>query len=164
MQFYNDYEVIVKHWLTHYSEFGVMLHDLDRDIKETRELLSTMRDITPIAKYEGMPHGSDGQLYEVERVTSDIIETEAKLKNLKRSREILDNHLGRLKRAMDTLPAEDKEILESRFLYNVPFTRIGKSDTWSKRKVRRLIKQLALYIFGIEAETTRENPYNFLIK
>lgn len=162
MWYYNDFEIVTKHWLKCYAELGITLHDIEAEISETKKLLATMRDITPIAKYEGMPHGSDGQLYEVERITSDIIDKEKHLDELKEKKNILAEHIAKIQRAVHTLEDSDQELLRLKYLYNIPFNRLGKNEKWTKRKINKIVRQLTLYLFGIESEVTKKNPFIFL--
>ena len=162
MQYYNEFEIVMRHRLKSYAQLGITLHNIEADILETRKLLSTMRDITPIAKYEGMPHGSDGQMYEVERITSDIIDKEKHLEELKAKRDMLAGQMAEIKKAVNTLVETDQELLRMKYLYNLPFSRLGKNEKWTKRRINNIIRQLTLYTFGIESEGTRKSPYIFL--
>lgn len=156
MNEYNDYVSITRRWLKEYNTFKATVASMTADIKTQEEMLERAMDLgAPIAMYDNMPKGGNGELTTVERQAQERMRRRESIERAKLNRDEIQRIIDRVDRAVSSLDAEEQELLLGFYIHGRSWQSLGYehhySERWARKKGGEALKSVAFAIFGIKA-------------
>lgn len=162
MQKYNDYYRLTEGYLRNYNQFKTALVNMQR----TRELkLAELEECrVPIANYSA-ERIAGGELTPTEAAAERMIKLKQDIHTL--DREIIDVNakLNQIDAALASMPGACRNILQMRYVDNMPWKHIEEKTGYSERHCRRLaakgVWQVCEMIFRHRVQSERR--YQFVV-
>ena len=164
MNEYNDYISITRRWLKDYNLFKVTVKNMNQDIEAQQKILD-YGPVAPIAKYGDSVPGGEAELNSVETATDDRIKRQEEIYKTMLNRDDIQRHIDRIDSAVDSLDAEDREIIQEHYFEGDSWEHIGHnrhySEQWARKKGGKALKQVAFILFGLKAKPPEQIKFVF---
>lgn len=162
MKIYNDYHQVIERYLREYNYFRVAIDNLEKDLKDKQEEISTIS--APIAKYGDSGGGCYSEETKIEqeafrrmKIENDISDIQYNLKELKRLIEKIDKAVKELEK--DQQEAIELIYMQRMTLYEAS-ARMNYSTDWCRKIKNKAIRHIAQMVFGLKAHQGQK--YNFI--
>lgn len=153
---YNDYISITRRWLKEYNTFKATVASMTADIDAQEEILTKSLDLgAPIAKYDSMPRGGEGDLNAVERQTEDRLRRQESIYRARLNRDEIQRIIDQIDRAVGSLSFEEQDLLRGYYMAGQSWHDLGYerhySERWAREKAGKALKTVAFIIFGVKS-------------
>lgn len=153
---YNDYVVLVKHYLCQYDHLRDTAKSKRMQAKTIRDELAKNLDVAaPIAKYGGQAGGGSPELTTVEAAANRRGKKENLARRLDADADAIENRLKLVDMAISCLDDREQYLIKSYYFGKKTWVELAMdlylSETWARKSGRRAVKTMASIIFGEDA-------------
>lgn len=149
---HGDYIKETKRILGQYNKMQVAVQNLAEEIEARTTALQG--ESVAIARYGNEPTGGTAELTATEAAAARRMRTAADIEEMQERKKEIERTLRAVDRALACLSAEDERLVRGRYVDGYAWWRVareaGYTEKWARDKGGRVLRDVALMMFGID--------------
>ena len=153
MREYGDYIRETKRLLQNYAKMKVAVTNLAEEI-EAQEMILRDESISSIQYGDDRISGGTRELTSTEAAAARRIELEGHIADMRIRRDDMERTIRAIDRAFESLDDADVELLQGRYIRGLSWAELAEelnyTEKWAKEKGGKVLRDVALMLFGVE--------------
>ena len=153
MREYGDYIRETKRLLQNYTKMKVAVTNLTEEI-DAQEMILRDESISSSQYGDDRISGGTRELTSTEAAAARRIELEGHIADMRIRRDDMERTIRAIDRAFESLDDADVELLQGRYIRGLSWAELAEelnyTEKWAKEKGGKVLRDVALMLFGVE--------------